>query len=136
MCIYYSYLLYIRHVGIICSDLNWCTCVLKSKQEGVLLWRRSLLSKFFFYFYFLVLFFTVHYFNRMLELFRYVQDQSKMIYMWSVILHVFPVRVIVFNATLNNISVISWRSVLLVKETGVPGENHMTCRKSLTNFIT
>jgi hypothetical protein len=30
----------------------------------------------------------------------------------------------VFNATSNNISVISWRSVLLVEETGVPGENH------------
>ena len=31
---------------------------------------------------------------------------------------------IVFNATLNNISVISWWSVLLVEETGGPGENH------------
>jgi hypothetical protein len=30
----------------------------------------------------------------------------------------------VLNATFNNISVISWRSVLLVEETGVPGENH------------
>ena len=30
----------------------------------------------------------------------------------------------VFNANFNNISVISWRSVLLVEETGVPGENH------------
>ena len=30
----------------------------------------------------------------------------------------------VFNATFNNISVISWRSALLVEETGVPGENH------------
>ena len=30
----------------------------------------------------------------------------------------------VFNATLNNISVISWRSVLLVEETVVAGENH------------
>jgi hypothetical protein len=30
----------------------------------------------------------------------------------------------VFNATFNNISVISWRSVLLVEETGVPGETH------------
>jgi hypothetical protein len=30
----------------------------------------------------------------------------------------------VFSATFNNISVISWRSVLLVEETGVPGENH------------
>ena len=28
----------------------------------------------------------------------------------------------VFNATFNNISVILWRSVLLVDETGVPGE--------------
>jgi hypothetical protein len=32
------------------------------------------------------------------------------------------VRVMVFNA--NNISVISWRSVLLMEETGVPGETH------------
>ena len=31
----------------------------------------------------------------------------------------------VFNATFNNISVISWQSVLLVEETGVPGENHL-----------
>ena len=30
----------------------------------------------------------------------------------------------VFNATFNNISVILWWSVSLVKETGVPGENH------------
>jgi hypothetical protein len=28
----------------------------------------------------------------------------------------------VFNATFNNISVISWRSILLVEETGGPGE--------------
>jgi hypothetical protein len=33
------------------------------------------------------------------------------------------VRVIVFNATFNNISVILWWSLLLVEETGVPGEN-------------
>jgi hypothetical protein len=38
----------------------------------------------------------------------------------------------------NNISVISWRSVLLVEETGGPGENHrpVETRKALTNFIT
>jgi hypothetical protein len=30
----------------------------------------------------------------------------------------------VFNATFNSISIISWWSVLLVEETGVPGENH------------
>jgi hypothetical protein len=40
----------------------------------------------------------------------------------------------VFNATFNNVSPISWLSVLL--ETGVPGENEHYCRKSLTNFIT
>ena len=32
--------------------------------------------------------------------------------------------VMVFNATFNNISAISWWSVLLVEETGVPRENH------------
>jgi hypothetical protein len=32
--------------------------------------------------------------------------------------------VVVFNPTFNNISVISLRSVLLVEEIGVPGENH------------
>ena len=31
---------------------------------------------------------------------------------------------LVFNATFNNISVISWQSVLLVEETDEPGENH------------
>jgi len=40
------------------------------------------------------------------------------IYNWEM------VRVMVFNATFNNISVISWWSVLLVEETGVLRENH------------
>ena len=31
----------------------------------------------------------------------------------------------VFNATFNNISVISWRSVLLMEETGVPVKSHL-----------
>jgi hypothetical protein len=30
----------------------------------------------------------------------------------------------VFNTTFNNISVISWQSVILVEETGVSRENH------------
>jgi hypothetical protein len=30
----------------------------------------------------------------------------------------------VLNAIFNNISVVSWRSVLLVEETGIPGENY------------
>ena len=34
------------------------------------------------------------------------------------------VCLIVFNATFNNISVISWRSVLLVEEPEGPRENH------------
>ena len=34
------------------------------------------------------------------------------------------VCLMVLNATFNNISVISWRSVLLVEETGEPRENH------------
>jgi hypothetical protein len=34
------------------------------------------------------------------------------------------VCLMVFNTTFNNISVISWWSVLLVEETGGPGENH------------
>jgi len=33
-------------------------------------------------------------------------------------------ELIMFNATFNNISAISWRSVLLVEETGIPEENH------------
>jgi hypothetical protein len=33
------------------------------------------------------------------------------------------VRVMVFNVNFNNISAISWQSVLLVEETRVPGEN-------------
>jgi hypothetical protein len=37
----------------------------------------------------------------------------------------------VFNATFNNISLISLRSVLLVEETGVPGENHCAFGDSL-----
>jgi hypothetical protein len=31
----------------------------------------------------------------------------------------------VFNAIFNNILIISWRLVLLVEETEVPGENHL-----------
>jgi hypothetical protein len=42
------------------------------------------------------------------------------------------VRNMVFNATLNNIVVISWRSVLLVEETGVTGENH---RPAIFNYL-
>ena len=39
------------------------------------------------------------------------------------------VRITIFNATLNNVSVISWGSVLLVEEIRVPGEKPQTFRK-------
>ena len=52
-------------------------------------------------------------------------------------MHIQGLWLIVFNATFNNISVISWRSVSLVEETGVPGERQGgTSRNLLTNFIT
>ena len=43
------------------------------------------------------------------------------------------VLVMMFNVTFNNISVISWRSYLLVKKTRVPGDNH---RPAASHFIT
>jgi hypothetical protein len=45
------------------------------------------------------------------------------------------VRVLVFNATFNNISTISWLSVLLVKETRVPGENHRPAASQVTDKL-
>ena len=42
---------------------------------------------------------------------------------WQSLLRVF-VCLMVFNAIFKNISIISWRSVLLVEETGGLGENH------------
>ena len=36
------------------------------------------------------------------------------------------IMVMGLNTTFNNISVISWRSVLLVEETGVPGKKNTT----------
>ena len=40
--------------------------------------------------------------------------------------HKLCVGVMVFNTTFNNISVISWRSILMVEDTGIPLENHQT----------
>ena len=37
------------------------------------------------------------------------------------------------NATFNNISVILWLSVLLMEETGIPGENHQRVRVRVDN---
>ena len=42
----------------------------------------------------------------------------------------------VFNATFNNISVLSWQSVLFVEETGVSGENHVPVENEAHIFKT
>jgi hypothetical protein len=61
------------------------------------------------------------------DLFRFT-DSDYPSGIFKLFLQTFPqldirVRVIVFNTTSNKISVISWRSVLLVEETEVPEEN-------------
>ena len=61
------------------------------------------------------------------DIFRYVCFTLLVLFCWFLFfLNPFPnrVRVMVFNATFNNISAISWQSVLLVEETVVPRENH------------
>ena len=56
----------------------------------------------------------------------YIMADDRVIYVnklyCRILLSLF-VCLMVFNATFNNSSVISWRSVLLVEKTGVPGEN-------------
>ena len=44
-------------------------------------------------------------------------------------------RFMVFNSTYNNISVISWQSILLVVETRETRRKPPTCHKSLTNYV-
>ena len=46
------------------------------------------------------------------------------VYLITIYLYLQFGRFMVFNATFNNSSAILWHTVLLVKETGVPGENH------------
>ena len=46
------------------------------------------------------------------------------------------IRAMVFNATFSNISVISWQSALLMKETGLPKETHRPATSYVSNFIT
>jgi hypothetical protein len=45
-------------------------------------------------------------------------------------------KIMVLNTTFNNMSAISWQSVLFVGETGDIQRIPPTCRKSMTNFIT
>jgi hypothetical protein len=52
--------------------------------------------------------------------------------LWLFLLFVY---LMVFNATFNDISVISWRSVLLVEETGGPRENHRPVTDKLYHIM-
>ena len=60
---------------------------------------------------------------------RYIANTIKIVMVEAVFVNLLivfgvMVRVMVFSATIYNISVISWRSVLLVEESGVPGKNY------------
>ena len=48
---------------------------------------------------------------------------------YSIVILYAMVRVMVFNATFNNNSVISWWSALMVEKIGVPGEIHQDTDK-------
>ena len=63
-------------------------------------------------------------FQKLLTVDLKVDDEDKYLTHSVSILYKYRDRFMVFNSTFNKISVISWLSVLLVKETGVPGENH------------
>ena len=54
---------------------------------------------------------------------------------FKIISHYSLVCLMVFNATFNNISVISWRSVLLVEETREPVENHCPVTDKLYHIM-
>ena len=73
-------------------------------------------------------------FNAKCAICQLYHDENKLhsIRSWWCLICRVRVTFMVFNATFNNNSVISWRSVLLVKETRVPP----ACHNSLTNFIT
>ena len=45
------------------------------------------------------------------------------------------VRVMVINATFNNVSAMSWQSAFLVEEAGMPWENHRSVAIHWTNVI-
>ena len=57
----------------------------------------------------------------------------------ALVFYIIGFRFMVFNVTFNNISVISWQSVLLVEETGVPGKNYqffyIISKQSVNIFI-
>jgi len=65
--------------------------------------------------------------------YRFTNDISRGHRINCIYLGGYRVGAMVFNTTFNNISVISWRSVLLVEESRIPGEN---CRPAASHWQT
>ena len=59
-----------------------------------------------------------------------------LLFNWSCFFQKKEEKLLCINATFNNISFRSWRSVLLVEETGLPGENHRPVASHWQSFIT
>jgi hypothetical protein len=57
-------------------------------------------------------------------IYMYTLERPSLLQGYFFIAGVVTILFMVFNATFNNISVISWRSVLLVEEVGVHREIH------------
>ena len=76
-----------------------------------------------------ILFMKILY-NRLLVLSSYIRlnsaskSRQKIYLIKEVLFSNTGVKVMMFNATFNNISAISWLSVLLMEKTAVPRENH------------
>ena len=66
-----------------------------------------------------------------LSILEQIKQNNNMIVIQQIKLTGSRVKFMVFIATFNNISAISWRSVLLVKETGLPTENHRSVASHL-----
>ena len=58
-------------------------------------------------------------------------QKSVIIILFNGVISVCFVCLVVFNATFNNISVLSWQSVLLVEETGGPQRKPPICLKNV-----
>ena len=75
--------------------------------------------------------------SMMRSMFKAGGTQGKLIlthdYLLKFTSNILMVWFMVFNATFNNISVIMWRSVLLVEDTGISGENH--CLPQVTDKL-
>jgi hypothetical protein len=63
-----------------------------------------------------------------------IQIKIELLFIDNDIIYNTRFRLMVFNTTFNNILVISWRSVSLVGQTGIPKENHRPVAIRTHNF--